>query len=619
MRLRHLLLLPLLCGALGAQSLMVEGSLQDRYTKQEVLIPMRDGVKLFTAIYLPKDASHPHPILLQRTPYGAGPYGPEAYRRELGPSPLFAQEDYIVAYQDVRGRYMSEGTFVDARPVNPAKGPRDIDEGTDTYDTIDWLVKHLPDNNGRVGMWGISYPGHYTVQGMLCGHPALKAVSPQAPMIDLWEGDDSYHRGAFQLAANFGFFLFFHSRQDGPTAHQGPFTQVGTPDGYRWYLDAGPVGGLASKVNQPPEPIWEEYLRHTTYDAYWQARNLRPHIRNVRPAVLTVGGWFDAEDLFGALACARTLDGQSPATNSHLVMGPWTHGQWASGDGSRIGTAEFGAKTAAWFEEAVELPFFNHHLKGEPAPTLAKATVFETGANRWRTFDAWPPRQAKSATFYLAPQGRLALAQPGPSGGFDAFTSDPAHPVPYTQAITFEYAAPYMTEDQRFASRRPDVLTYETGPLAEDLTLAGPIRPVLEVSTTGTDSDWIVKVIDVFPDDAPDPASCPPGWHAAGNQMLVRGDVIRGKFRNSYTTPEPFVPGRPADVAFTLPDVFHTFRKGHRLMVQVQCTWFPLVGLNPQTFCDIPRAKPGDFRKAEQRVYHSADLPSRLEVLKLGD
>lgn len=617
MPLRRFLCLPVLAALLGplaAQAPEPPNPVRERYTKREVLIPMRDGVRLFTSIYLPKDTSRPHPILLQRTPYGVGPYGEEAYRRGVGPSPAFADQDYIVAYQDVRGRFMSEGTFVDARPAKAAADPKATDEATDTYDTIDWLVKHLPDNNGKVGMWGISYPGHYTVQGMLCGHPALKAVSPQAPMIDLWEGDDSYHRGAFQLAANFGFFLFFHSRHETPSPDQPEITDVGTPDGYRWYLDAGPVAGLEGQVKQAPEGIWEEYLRHTTYDAYWQARNLRPRLRDVKPAVLTVGGWYDAEDLFGALACARTLTEKSPATDSHLVMGPWTHGQWASGNGSRIGTAEFGSKTAEWFEREVELPFFNHYLEDTSAPALPKATVFETGRNRWRTFDAWPPKQAKSRNFYLEARGRLSFAKPGTDDGFDSFVSDPAKPVPYTQAVSFDYWAPYMVEDQRFAARRPDVLVYETEPLKEDLTLAGPLRPVLQVSTTGTDSDWIVKIIDVFPDNAPDPAPCPPGWHAAGQQMLVRGDAIRGKFRNSYTTPEPFVPGKPTEVAFTLPDVFHTFRKGHRLMVQIQCSWFPLVDRNPQVFCDIPHAKPSDFRKAEQRVFHSAGLPSRIEA-----
>lgn len=613
----RLLCLPLLCVWLGAQAAKVPEGARDRYAKREMLVPMRDGVNLHTVIYQPKDASQAHPILLNRTPYCAGPYGPEAFRQEVGPSPAFAKEDYIVVYQDVRGRFLSEGAFVDSRPFTPIKGPKDIDESTDAYDTIEWLLKNLPNHNSRVGMWGISYPGHYAVQGMLCGHPALKAVSPQAPMMDLWEGDDAYHRGAFQLAANFGFFLFFHSQRERPSGDFPAFTNPGISDGYRWYLEAGPLAGLASKLKQPAEPIWEEYLKHTTYDAYWQARNLRPHLKGVLPAVLTVGGWFDAEDLFGALSCARALNLQSPGTISHLVMGPWTHGQWATGDGSRIGQTEFGSKTAPWFQQELELRFFNQHLKGAPGTALPKATVFETGRNQWRSFDAWPPRKAHSKTFYLQEQGRISTKPPSAADGFDAFISDPAHPVPYTQAISFGYAATYMVEDQRFAARRPDVLVYETAPLEADLTLAGPLRPVLQVSTEGTDSDWIVKVIDVLPEDAPDPANAPAGWHAAGAQMLIRGDVLRGKFRNSYTAPQPFVPGQPTEVAFTLPDVFHTFLKGHRLMVQIQSSWFPLVDRNPQTFCDIPRARPEAFRKAEQRVYHSRALPSRLEALVL--
>lgn len=613
----RLLCLPLFCVWLGAQAPVDPEGARARYTKREVPVPMRDGVKLHTVIYQPKDASQPHPILLTRTPYSAGPYGPEAFRKELGPSPLFTPEDYIVVYQDVRGRFLSEGRFLDSRPFNPHKGPKDTDESSDAYDTIDWLLKNTPNHNGRVGQWGISYPGHYVVQAMLCGHPALKAVSPQAPMMDLWEGDDAYHRGAFQLAANYGFFLFFHSQREQPSAAFPTFAHPGTSDGYRWYLEAGPLAGLTDRMKQPIEPIWQDYLQHSTYDAYWQARNLRPHLKGVLPAVLTVGGWFDAEDLFGALACARTLDAQSPSTTSHLVMGPWTHGQWATGDGSRIGQVEFGSKTAAWFQQDLELRFFNQHLKGTPGAALPKATVFQTGRNQWRTFDAWPPRAARSRTFYLQDQGRISTMPPSAATGFDAFSSDPARPVPYTQAISFGYSASYMVEDQRFAAQRPDVLVYETAPLEEDLTLAGPLRPILQVSTEGTDADWIVKVIDVLPDDAPDPANAPAGWHAAGAQMLIRGDVLRGKFRNSYTTPQPFVPGQPTEVAFTLSDVFHTFLKGHRLMVQIQSTWFPLVDRNPQTFCNIPRAGPEHFRKAEQHVYHTRALPSRLETLVL--
>ena len=613
---RTALLFPLCCTALLAQTAPAN-PVMERYTKQEVLIPMRDGVSLFTALYVPKQLSRPHPILLNRTPYGIDSYGPSKFPHRLGPSPLFLEEGYIVVYQDVRGRFMSEGTFEEARPVNPQKRGLDIDEGTDTYDTVEWLLKNVPNNNGKVGQWGISYDGHYTVQGMLSGHPALVAVSPQAPMIDMWEGDDGYHLGAFQLAANFSFFPHFKSVREKPTPASPRAEPLGAKDGYQWYLAQGSLANLERRYFKGTEPIWSDYVQHWTYDAYWQVRNLRPHIKAVKPAVLTVGGWFDQENVFGALATHRALAAQSPATQEWLVMGPWTHGQWASGDGSRIGTAVFGSNTAAWYQKEVELPFFNHFLKGEADPRLAKATVFVTGENQWRTFDAWPPRQTQPRTLYFQPKGGLSFQGPGPEGSFDEYVSDPAKPVPFTQEITIAHGWNYMTEDQRFAARRPDVLTYETAPLDADLTLAGPLKAALTVSTTGTDSDFIVKLVDVFSDDAPDPKDSPQGWHASGYQMLVRGNVMRGKFRKSFTTPVPFSPGAAEEVAFTLPDVLHTFKKGHRIMVQVQSSWFPLVDRNPQTFTDIPNAKPEEFRKATQRVFHNVKHPSRLEILVL--
>jgi putative CocE/NonD family hydrolase len=589
---------------------------QARYTKQEVMIPMRDGVKLFTSIYMPKDASKAHPILLSRTPYSCSPYGADKYRRFIGPSPLFLEEDYIVVYQDVRGRWMSEGEFVDMRPVNPKKQGKDIDEGSDTYDTLEWLTKHLPNNNGKVGLWGISWPGHFVVQGMLSGHPSLVAVSPQAPMVDIAQGDDAYHFGGFELAGNFDFFFDFHSKREKPISERPANVEVDSPDGYTWFLKAGNIGHLGQTVLKGEEPVWDAWVKHTTYDAYWKARDMRPHLKDVKPAVLTVGGWFDAEDLFGPLATFRTLQRQSGATDHRIVMGPWTHGQWASGDGSRIGTAEFGEKTSAWFQKEVELRFFNHHLKGGPDPKLPKATMFETGANRWRSFETWPPKEAMPKQLYFQAKGKLSFAQSGQTA-FEEFVADPAKPVPYTQAITFGYIPSYMIEDQRFAAARPDVVVFETEPLDSDVTFAGPVRPVLRVSTTGTDSDWVVKLIDVFPDDAKDPDNAPKNWHAAGYQMLVRGDAFRGKFRKSFSKPVAFTPGKPEEVAFTLPDVCHTFKKGHRIMVQVQCSWFPLIDRNPQTFCEIPNAKPEQFRKATQRVFLGGVSGSRLEVLEL--
>jgi uncharacterized protein len=590
--------LPILCLLLAIPLL---ASPEDHYRKIEARIPMRDGIRLYTAIYVPREPKGPFPILLNRTPYSAGPYGPEAFPSHPGPSEAFRDLDYAFVHQDVRGRFLSEGSFVDERPVLRTRGARDVDEGTDTYDTIAWLLEHLPGNNGRVGMWGISYPGHYVVQGMRCGHPALVAVSPQAPMIDTWEGDDWYHRGAFQLAASFSFFLEFRTRKGPPTDQPGEEIRLDARDGYRYFLEGGPIGPLGRRVFGDREPLWDDGVQHTSYDSFWQIRDLRPHIRDIRPAVLTVGGWFDAEDLFGALACARALRTQSPATRSHLVMGPWTHGQWASSDGSRVGTAQFGQNTSAFFQQEVELRFFEHHLRGSADPKLAAALVFETGTNRWRSFEAWPPSQAVPRTLYFQGGGGLAFQAPEKAGSV-TFVSDPAQPVPYTQATTFGYIASYMTEDQAFAAVRPDVVTFQTGPLEADLCLAGPLRPVLRVSTTGTDSDWVVKLIDVIPE---------------GPQMLVRGDVIRGKYRDSFSRPEPFRPGQPTEVAFTLNDICHTFRRGHRVMIQVQCSWFPLVDRNPQTFCDIPWAKPEAFRQATQRVFLGGGSPSRVEVLAL--
>ncbi len=593
---------------------------EQRYTKREVMIPMRDGVKLFTSIYVPKDASKPRPILLQRTPYSVGPYGPDKFRRGVGPSPLFLDQDYIVAYQDVRGRFMSEGTFDECRPIREGRKAGEIDETTDTRDTVEWLVKNLEANNGKVGMWGISYPGHYAAQALSGSHPALVAVSPQAPMMDLWVGDDSYHNGAFQLAATFSFFTFFTSNREKPSPDMPRPLQIGTRDGYRWFLEQGPIGNL-DKVLKGREPIWRAMVEHDTYDAYWKDRDLRPHMKGVKPAVLTVGGWFDAEDLFGPLALYASLEKQSPATDHRLVMGPWTHGQWASGDGSRIGNATFGAKTSAWYQKEIEFRFFQERLKGEADPKaapLAKVNAFATGANEWKAFEAWPPKAARPVSLYLHADGRLGFEKPAAGGpAFAEYLSDPAKPVPYTQEITFGYTRDYMTEDQRFASTRPDVLVFQTEPLAEDVTLAGPVKPELFVSTTGTDADWIVKLIDVFPDDAKNPPDSPRGWHAGGYQMLVRGDALRGKFRDDFSNPKPYEPNVPTRSAFTIPDVLHTFRKGHRIMVQVQSSWFPLVDRNPQVFLSIPKAKPEDFRKATHRVYATPALPSRIEALQL--
>ncbi|HEY8506169.1 MAG TPA: CocE/NonD family hydrolase [Gemmataceae bacterium] len=607
-----LLLLPLALRAQGREYVAAN------YTKFEYRIPMRDGKRLFTSVYVPKDDSKKYPILLMRTPYSVGPYGVDQYRGSLGPSEHFAKDGFIFAYQDVRGRWMSEGEFVNMRPHNPAKSGRDeIDESSDTYDTIEWLLKNVPGHNGKVGQWGISYPGFYTVCGMIDAHPALVAASPQAPVTDWFVGDDFHHNGAFFLPHMFNFMANFGKPRPEPTKKSPPRFEHGTPDGYKFFLEMGPLSSADAKYFHGEVAFWNEAMRHGTYDEFWKARNIRQHLKGIRPAVLTVGGWFDAENLFGALEVYKQVERTgAPERGSHLVMGPWDHGGWSRGDGDQLGDVRFNVKTSPWFQEHVEFPFFRHHLKGEGELNLPKALVFETGTNRWRRFDTWPPKEAKPTRLYFRESGRLGYEPPGEgqSRAFDEYVSDPAKPVPYLDKVVIGMVREYMVADQRFASRRPDVLVYETDVLEEDVTIAGPVEVDLHVSTTGTDADWVVKLIDVYPDDHPDPDPNPAGVRMGGYQQLVRGDVMRGKFRDSFEEPARFEPGKPTRVRFAMPDTFHTFRTGHRLMVQVQSTWFPLVDRNPQTFVDIYAAKPEDFRKATHRVYRSAAMPSHVGV-----
>jgi putative CocE/NonD family hydrolase len=593
------------------------------YTKYEYRIPMRDGVRLFTAVYVPKDQSQLYPIMLMRTPYGVEPYGEDAYKSDLGPSAAFGREGYIVAYQDVRGRWMSEGEFVNMRPHRARKeNPTDIDESTDTYDTIEWLTKHVAGHNGRVGMWGISYPGFYTAAGMIDAHPALKAASPQAPVTDWFTGDDWHHNGAFFLPHAFGFLASFGRPRPQPTQqHFGRF-HYGTPDGYAFFLRLGPLSNVNRLYFKDDVAFWNDITRHGSYDEFWQARDLRRHLKGIKPVVMTVGGWYDAENLFGALETYKKVEASSPGATNVVVMGPWSHGGWAGGDGASLGPVPFHSKTAEFFRDRIQFPFFQHHLKGKETSQFPEAWVFETGTNQWRTFDAWPPRNVRPRSLFLEARGGLGFDPPGgdPSRGDDArldeYVSDPAHPVEYIEEIEAGMAGDYMIHDQRVASRRPDVLVYTGGELKEDMTIVGPIRARLFVSTSGTDSDWVVKLIDVYPDDYPDGASRSP-VKFGGYQQLVRGDVMRGKFRNSLSKPEPFVPDQPTPVTFTLQDVAHTFRAGHKIMVQVQSSWFPLVDRNPQKFVDIYQAQESDFQKATQRVYHTSELPSHLEVLEL--
>jgi putative CocE/NonD family hydrolase len=593
--------------------------LAEHYTKYEHRIPMRDGIRLFTRVYVPKERSQLWPIVLTRTPYALKPYGADNYSDPAGSFEILAKDTFILVTQDVRGRFASEGEYVHVRPFNPAKVGTDTDENSDTWDTIDWLVKHVPGNNGSVGLFGISYPGFYTSMGMIDSHPALKAASPQAPIADWFMGDDVHHNGAFFLAQNLGFFFWFAQRAADPRHEEVPGLHFGTPDGYDFFLRMGPLANSDAVLLKGRSPIWTEFLQHPTYDAYWQARNIRPHLKNVRCAVMTVGGWFDAEDLFGPLETYRWTERQNPGITNVLVMGPWAHGEWGRGPGDRLGPVSFRAETAKFYREKIELPFFRQFLKGDTNYTPVEAHVFETGTCQWRRFDTWPPTNVTSRALHFRSGGRLAFDAPTEAGeAFDEFVSDPGKPVPFTSDPSTGYSRAYPIEDQRFVASRPDVLVYETEPLAEDLTLAGPLQAMLHVSTTGTDADWIVKLVDVYPGDYPNPEPNPADLKLGGYQQLVRGDVFRGRFRNSFERPEPFTPGQVTTVDFTLPDICHTFRSGHRVMVQVQSTWFPLVDRNPQTFVNIPTAKPEDFRKAAHRVYRASTAASALTVRVLG-
>ena len=575
-----------------------------QYVKSEYRIPMRDGVRLFTQVYAPKDNSAKWPILLNRTPYGIPPYGPEKYRKALGPSTRLAADKFIFVYQDVRGRFMSEGEFVDVRPIKDTLiGPKDTDESTDTFDTIEWLLQNVPNNNGKVGQYGTSYPGFYTDSGLVRSHPALVAASPQAPMADLFLGDDAYHNGALFLLANFSFYTGFPKQNNPIAPPDEPDFNYGTKDGYRFYLQMGSVANSEKllKKNQ----YWTDLYTHDTYDDFWKPRNLLPQLKAVTPAVLVVGGWYDPEDLSGTLKTFRALSAQSPATVTSLVMGPWQHGGWNRGDGEKLGDIPFGSKTAEFFRDEVELQFFEHYLKDAAVAPLPKAIVFETGKNEWKRLPQWPPA-GTAQRLYLQARGSLKFGAPLDLEGVDEYVSDPNDPAPFSSKPTLDMRGDYMLADQRFVQSRKDVLTYMTDVLSEDLTIAGPISPTLFVSTTGTDSDFDVKVVDVYPHDGV--------GDLANYQQLVRGEPFRGKFRNSFEHPEPFQPGVMQQIHFSMPDVYHCFKKGHRIMVQIQSSWFPLTDRNPQTFTHIPEAPPEAFVKATERIYRSQQAASFIEV-----
>ena len=590
--------------------------IRENFIKLETNIPMRDGVKLFTAIYIPKEKNQKYPFLLSRTPYTVAPYGEGNYKTSLGPSPGLLKEGFIFVYQDVRGKWMSEGEFVDVRPhIKNKKGKKDVDENSDTYDTIDWLLKNVKPNNGKVGMYGISYPGFYSTTSLPDAHPALKAVSPQAPVTDWFIGDDFHHNGALFLADAFNFYSTFGVPRPKPiTPDKGPKAfQHHIKDNYRFFLDLGAVKNVNKKYFGDSIKFWNDLMAHGNYNEFWKARNITPHLQNVKPAVLVVGGFFDAEDTYGTLKTYKAIEEQNPKATNNLVMGPWFHGGWVRSTGEQFGHIEFGQSTSSWYQQHIEYPFFMHYLKEAPALKLAEATIFVTGSNEWKSFDSWPPKDTESKTLYFHANGKLSFTKPAVTNSYDEYVSDPNAPVPYQAGVQARRTREYMIDDQRFAARRPDVMVYQSDILTEDITLTGNLTANLLVSTTGTDADYVVKLIDVYPEDAVAPKNSPEVL-MGGYQMLLRGEIMRGKFRNSFEKPEPFVPGEVTTVKYAMPDVAHTFKKGHRIMVQVQNSWFPLADRNPQKFMDIYTAEDKDFQKATHRIYHDANNASGLKV-----
>lgn len=591
------------------------------YTKTEVRIPMRDGAKLFACVYSPNDlnAGKTYPILFSRTPYSVSPYGPDKYKGAVGPSVEFEKSGYIFVYQDVRGKFMSEGEFVDMRPHIDRKTGKQFDESSDVFDTVEWMLKEIPGNNGKVGQWGISYPGYYTSAGAIDSHPALVAVSPQAPIAD-WFFDDFHRNGAFVLPMGFNFFSGFGKARPEPTTIPAQGYQHTTRDGYQFFLDLGPLSNVDKYYFHDQIGFWNDMEAHPNYDSFWKDRNLLPHLKNIRAAVLTVGGWYDTEDLYGPLSTYASIEKQNPKTSNQIVMGPWYHGGWNRDEGRKLGTADFGFPTGDWFRTHVQFPFFEHHLKGNRNPDLPEALMFETGANRWRQFAQWPPQATKQEVYFGA-QGRLEEQQAQDTEGADSFPSDPKKPVPYTQEITTRWARDYVTEDQRFAAWRPDVLVYRGEALKNPLTVAGPVPVELWVSTTASDADWIVKIVDEFPgqpiDPPPrgqDPAAAAEAF-PSGRQELVRAGVIRGRFREGFDKAVPMEPGKPTLVKLELSDICHTFLPGHRVMIQVQSSWFPFIDRNPQKFVpNIFQAKEEDFQFATHTLHRTRSFSSKIEL-----
>lgn len=590
-----------------------EGSIvlvKEKYDKEELQIEMRDGINLFTSIYTPKDKSGSHPILIVRTPYNIEPEE-DKYSNRLMDLAHLLKENYIIVFQDVRGRFMSEGVFEDVRPYKPNKKKKEFDENSDTYDTIDWLIKNVDNNNGNVGIFGISYPGFYSTMALPNAHPALKAASPQAPVTNWFLGDDWHHNGAFLLMDAFSFYSSIGRPRPEPTREWPSSFEFNNHDNYDFYKDIGPIKNVERDYFGDTIQFWPDLMAHPNYDEFWKARDVLPHLTDVKPAVLVVGGWFDAEDLFGPLNTYEAIEKQNKDNQNRLVMGPWYHGQWSSKTGEKLGNIHFDSNTSDYFR-TLELQFFNYYLKGKGEMTLPEASIFITGSNEWKEFTSWPPEEAEQKKMYLNCDEKLSFSKSESEECFDEYIVDPNKPVPYTEDVHLRRTREYLTDDQRFASRRPDVMVYQTEILEEDITVVGPLKVEFYVSTTGTDADYVVKMIDVFPDQMDDYPENDMNVPMGGYQMLVRGEVLRGKFRNSFEKPEPFVPGELTKVSFEIPDTAHQFKKGHRIMIQVQNSWFPLIDINPQQFLNIYKAEEKDFIKATHRIYHDAKHPSSV-------
>ncbi|CAN5312080.1 CocE/NonD family hydrolase [soil metagenome] len=608
---------------------------RQHYDKFEYQIPMRDGVKLFTSVYIPKDKSKTFPILMQRTCYSVAPYGITKFpSRHLGPSKFLMHDGYIFVYQDVRGRWMSEGTFDNMRPNIPGndrKNKTAIDEASDTWDTIDWLIKNIKGNNGKAGQYGISYPGFYTAAGIPDAHPALKASSPQAPISDFFY-DDFHHNGVF-LQSYLAAFAVFGYQHSGPTSKSWyddkimKFYTKAPKDGYEFNLDLGPLKNATDKYHGD-NFFWKQIIDHPNYDEFWQKRSLLPHLSGVKHAVMTVGGWYDAEDLFGPLNIYKKIESTSPGAYNTIVMGPWSHGDWATESGYQmVNHIYFGDSISTFYQREIERKFFGSILKDNLPTGLPEAYMFDCGTKQWKQFAEWPPKGIPPVKLYFGEGGKLSVNVPTKAEAVFEYLSDPAHPVAYTSQTEGLVFTPrrFMTDDQREASKRPDVITFKTESLTDDLLLAGEIAARLKVSMTGTDADFIVKLIDVYRDDMPNDKLNPSNIIMAGYQQLVRSEVFRGRFRNSMENPEPFKSGEISDVSFALQDILHTFKKGHRVMVQIHSTWFPYIDRNPQKYVDnIYKANAEDFIKSEIRVYGSSvveigggeKLNTKIETIK---